>query len=376
MNFGVDGSKAVTAALASSLLTFIVFAFSMILLAVQMASGQLSPRVISRIFESSPVKVTLGVFTFSYTYTLATVGRIEARVPQLPVLIAVVASLFSIVLFVYLIQHVGKALRPVMILTNVAADTRAVIQAVYPIPFSQGGADPAGLNKSDQRTIFHNGSPGTLQAIDIPGLVKLAEQAGCVIELIPQVGDFLATGEGLFRLHAGREASFNEDSLRNCVALGIERTLEQDPAFGFRILVDIAAKALSPAINDPTTGALAVDQIQHLLYLLSQSKLDTGTVRDSSDIVRLIYRTPSWEDFVTLGATEIRIYGATNPQVTRRLQAMFEYLRRAVPAERSAAIEKESAFLRRSIDRAFSDPEDRVLFGVSDLQGFGGGRLS
>jgi uncharacterized membrane protein len=201
--------------------------------------------------------------------------------------------------------------------------------------------------------------------------VEIARRTGCTVELVPEVGDFLATGEDFFRLHGARTGAVNEDSLRRCVALGSGRALDKDPAFGFRILVDIAIKALSPAINDPTTGVLAVDQIHHLLHLLGQRQLDTGVVRDSGGHARLVYRTPCWEDFVTLAVTEIRLCGATSPQVTRRLQAMFEQLEPLLPVERSGVLRKEIALLRRTIDRGFADPEDRSLAGVGDLQGFG-----
>ena len=135
--------------------------------------------------------------------------------------------------------------------------------------------------------------------------------------------------------------------------------------------MDIASKALSPAINDPTTGVLAVDQLYHLLRLLGKRQLDTGVVRAASGKVRLVYRTPNWEDFVTLAVTEIRLYGATSPQVTRRLQAMFHQLVQVLPKERSSILLAEMALLERTIDRAFPDPEDRIRAGTADLQGFG-----
>jgi uncharacterized membrane protein len=286
MGFGLEGSRVLVGALASSLLTFIVVAFSIILLAVQVAVGQLSPRIIARIFERRLAKLVMGSFVFSYTYILATLGRIEDRVPQLPVLVAVLSSLLSVALFVYLMQKTSQGLEPVMILTQVAADTRRVIGAVYPSPFStrtEEHPEPALTVPPDTRTIKHCGRPGTVLAFDAAGLVQMARRSGCTIELIPQVGDFLVTGEDLVRLHGLHTGPVNDDSLRRCIALGPERALENDPAFGFRIIVDIASKALSPAINDPTTGVLAIDRLHDLLHLLSERSLDTDVVRDSSE---------------------------------------------------------------------------------------------
>jgi len=374
MGFGREGARVVVGALAASLLTFIVFAFSIILLAVQIAGGQLTPRIIAHVFESRLAKLTLSAFVFAYTYTLAALGRIEDRVPQLPILVAVLASLVSVALFLYLIQKVSQGLRPIMILTRVGNDTRTAIDVVYSSPFAaRTGA--CGAPKLDAapptRTITHSGASGVVLAFDACGLVEIARRAGCTIELVPQVGDFLATDEALFRLHGEGTGTVPDGRLRRCVALGPERALEKDPAFGFRILVDVAIKALSPAINDPTTAVLAIDQLQHLLHLLGERQLDTGVMRDSSGAVRLVYPTPGWEDFIILAVTEIRLCGAESPQVTRRLQAMFEYLVQIVPEERSGALRTELKLLQHTIARGFADPEDCIRSGTGDRQGFG-----
>jgi uncharacterized membrane protein len=310
---------------------------------------------------------------FSFTYALAVLGRIEGRAMQLPVMVAVFLSLFSIAMFLYLIQKTGQSLRPVMILTWVAADTRAAIQNVFSHAFSASRSSESREFEAPplKWSILYEGFPGVVLAFDVDGLVEIARRSDCVIELVPRVGDFVVPGVPLFRLHGSNTGELEEDRLRRCVALGPERVLESDPAFGFRIIVDIANKALSPAINDPTTGALAVDQIQHLLYLLSSRELGTGVGRDSLGQVRFLYRTPTWEDFVTLAMTEIRDYGAKNPQVTRRLQAMLVQLLQVVPAARAGTLRKEMSLLARTIERAYDDPEDRLLAGTGDLQGFG-----
>jgi uncharacterized membrane protein len=139
-----------------------------------------------------------------------------------------------------------------------------------------------------------------------------------------------------------------------------------------RIMVDIASKALSPAINDPTTAVLAIDQIHHLLRSVGGRHLDEGLVRDRSGSLRLVYPTPDWEDFVYLAVTEIRQFGGTSIQVARRLRAMLENLTEVLPPERTALLRDELTLLHRSAGRSFPEPEDQALADVSDLQGVGG----
>ena len=161
-------------------------------------------------------------------------------------------------------------------------------------------------------------------------------------------------------------------ALRKAVVIGQERTLEQDPTFAFRILVDIASKGLSPAINDPTTAVLAFDQIHHLLRNVGVRCLDDERVRDATGRTRLIYRTPDWEDFVQLAVTEIRHFGGESIQVARRLRAMLENLLQTLPEHRTPILREELSLLHRSAERFFPEPEDKALAEVGDVQGVGG----
>jgi len=201
--------------------------------------------------------------------------------------------------------------------------------------------------------------------------VALASKSNCLIELMPEVGDFVATGDPLFRIYVGGN-DLSDNALQDMVAVGHERTLEQDPLFAFRIIVDIANKALSPAVNDPTTAVLAIDQIHHLLRDIGTRYLGDGREEDASGNLRLIYRTPNWEDFVLLGTTEIRQYGDESIQVQRRLRAMIENLIETLPERRAPVLRKELKLLRTSSKRSFPDLDDQNLADAADLQGIGG----
>jgi uncharacterized membrane protein len=201
--------------------------------------------------------------------------------------------------------------------------------------------------------------------------MREARRTRGTVELVPRVGDFLATDEPLFVLYGGAMA-IDDRKLRDSVAFGPERTIEQDPLFAFRILVDIGLKALSPAINDPTTGVLAIDQIHRLLRYVGKRRLRGEVLADGLGHARVIYRTPNWEDFVHIGCTEIRHCGASNVQIARRLRALLDNLIASLPPHRHQPVKEERDRLDQAIKAAYSISADLALASVPDLQGLGG----
>jgi uncharacterized membrane protein len=369
-----DTARAVLGTMGASMFTFVVFVSSALLVAVQLASSQLTPRVIAFVFRDPVTKWSLTLFVFTFTFCLATLIRINRSVPLVTTDVAAYGSVVSLVVFLYLIDHVGRALRPSGTLGVVARRGREVIEQVYPRPL--------GRDRQPLPATVHDGSgdltrtipspwDGAILAFDVEGLVALARRADCVIELVPQVGDSIAAGDPLFRVF-GEGGGLSAEALCGSVAVGRERSLEQDPLLAFRILVDIASKGLSPGINDPTTAVLAIDQIHHLLGNVGGRCLDDERVRDAAGRLRLAYRTPEWEDFVRLAVTEIRHFGGNSIQVARRLRAMLESLIRTLPQERTPLLRKELDMVHKSAERFFHEPEDRALADVSDLQGVGG----
>ena len=163
-----------------------------------------------------------------------------------------------------------------------------------------------------------------------------------------------------------------DHTVRATVAFGVERTLEQDPMFAFRILVDIALKALSPAINDPTTAVLAIDQIHRLLRMLGKRALRGEVIADSAGAPRLIFRTPNWEDYVHIACNEIRACGGGSMQIMRRMRAMIENLLVSLPERRHPSLLRELRYLDLTIDEKFVLAEDRALARIADAQGLGG----
>jgi uncharacterized membrane protein len=153
------------------------------------------------------------------------------------------------------------------------------------------------------------------------------------------VGTFVSRDEVLFRVHC--DGAVDCHSLKSMVLCGAERTFEQDATLAFRNIVDIANKALSPAINDPTTAVLAIDQLQRLLRTVAGRKIHSGRLADASGKVRLLFPTPKWEQFVSIACEEIRLYGATSPRILQRLRTMLTTLNEVLPEPRRAALREE-----------------------------------
>jgi uncharacterized membrane protein len=257
---------------------------------------------------------------------------------------------------------------------DVADRGRAVIEQVYPIAHDAGRAEQTVTNLpplAPGEVVESTYRSGVVMAFSVAALVRLARDADAVVELVPQVGDFVAVGAPLFRVRGGKRP-IPADALQACVAMGAERTLDQDPRFAFRILVDIAIRALSPAINDPTTAVLALDQIHHLLLGVGRRRLDDGRVRDRDGALRLVYGTPEWSDYVVLAVSEIRQYGTGSLQVDRRLRALLDHLIEVLPESRRPALRDELGLLERAVRRGFRDEEDCKRAGIGDYQGVGG----
>lgn len=375
MDINKDTARTVMGAMSSSLFTLVVFVSSAILVAVQLTSSQLTPRIIAFIYRNMVRKLSLTFFVFTFTFSISVMIRIQDSVPLLTVHVAAYGFMISLALFLFMIDYVGKGLKPNVALRGVAVEGRDVIRRIYPRGFIEScGRPPDTFDQPDvgPTRVIVNRTDGVLLGFDMEGLVTLAERADCLINLVPQVGDFVAREDPLFRIYQGGE-QLSEDALLKSVAFGQERIMEQDPTFVFRIIVDVASKALSPGINDPTTAVLAVDQLYHLLRDVGNRRMDEGIMRDAKGGLRLVYRTPDWDDFVQLAVTEIRHYGRESIQIARRLRAMLENLIQTLPEERSPLLWLELSLLRRSTERFFTEPEDKALADISDSQGMGGG---
>ena len=374
-DIGPPGATALYQTVITLSLSFLVFTFGSLLVAIQVAGGQLTPRIIATfLLRNNVVRYSVGLFVFSLVFAVMALNRQVGSANQLLALVTALLGIACVANFLFLIDYAARLLRPVSIVSGVGDQGMEVIRTVYPAGTGDVTALAAPLREKlgpPARTIAHTGKAGIVLAVDLAPAVALARRHGGVVEFIPQVGDFVAADDPLFAMYGGA-AAIGDATMRATVAFGPERTLEQDPMFSFRILVDIALKALSPAINDPTTAVLAIDQIHRLLRTLGKRALRGEVIADEAGAPRFIFRTPNWEDYVHIACNEIRACGGNSMQIVRRMRAMIENLVRSLPERRHASLLRELRLLDLTIDAEFTLPEDRVLARIADVQGLGG----
>jgi len=226
------------------------------------------------------------------------------------------------------------------------------------------------------QTLTHATEPRTITHLDIDALVRLASASDAVIVLECAVGDSLVEDTVLLRVFGG-DTPIREAALRRGVGLAKERTFEQDPKYPLRLLVDIAIKALSPAINDPTTAVQALDQIEDLLRRLGRHVLDSGCVGDAGGTVRLVFPTPTWDDYLGLAFDEIRQFGGGSVQVMRRLRsALVGVAESATDPGRREAVQRYLRHLDAVVGRSGLDADDQAMARQEDRQGLGLSRTS
>jgi uncharacterized membrane protein len=358
--------------------SFIVFTFGSMLVAIQVAGGQLTPRIIATtLLQDNTIRFTVGLFVFTLLFAVGTKAQIGPDIPQFEVTVTAMLGIACMAAFLYLIDYTARLLRPISIVWRIAEKGINVVRTVYPDTIKSPHVPRAARQPPGpaDRIVEHRGTSAIVLAVNLKKLVAVAQRANGVVEFAPRVGSFVATEEPLFRLYGGA-AAIKDNVLRAQVAFGPERTIEQDSTFAFRVIVDVAIKALSKAINDPTTAVLAIDQLHRLLRQVGRRHLHDDALYDADRKLRLILRTPDWQDFVDLTFSEIRLYGAENFQIARRLRAMIDDLSNTLPEARQTALRRELALLDRTLERLHAFPEDLALARLPDIQGLGGASVS
>jgi len=360
-------AQSILTTIATAVVTLTSMVLTVTLVAVQLAMGQFSPRIVRALLDDRGDQVAIAIFGATFTFAIFSLRAIDTgpggeAVPGLTVLTALAlatASAFALFVFVH---HAGQHLRVGALVDLVGGELRGQLDRRFPLA-------PA---RHEDASLLLSSRPGNVIHCDRDALVAEARRAGCTLELVPMMGDFVTRGGPLVRVQ-GDGARLDRERVRRLIALDDERTHRGDPAYGFRKLVDVAQRALGTSSNDATTAVQVINRLHDCLRQIADRPFPTGHLRDEDDELRLIERVLGWDGYVRLAFDEIRLAAGAYPQVTRRLEAALVDLKTVAPADRQPALERQLRLLAHAVTRGLGDDDDRDAALVPDPQGIGSG---
>jgi uncharacterized membrane protein len=372
-----NDAQTILSVFATSMATLTSLVLTMTLVAVQLAMGQFSPRIVAALLTDRANQLAIGLFGATFVVAILTLREVHGSdtgtVPGLSMLLAYLLMFASIVTLVLFVHHAGQGLRAAGLIDLVGDRTRRLITSIGPPDFTPL-ADPSVVLARE---------PGNVFLVDRRRLVAAARRADCMLELVPVIGDFLSDGAPLFRIHPapGRTAGngrpdatgLRPEEITRLVLVADERVHVEDIPYGFRKLVDIAERSIAQPFNDPTTTVQAMHRLHDLLRLIAVRPLPPTEHRDEDGVVRLVERTLTWDGYVRLAFDEIRLAGASTPPVTRLLSAALHDLKNLAAPDRQAPLDRQLRLLSAGVHRAYENDDDISAALTPDVQGIGSG---
>ncbi len=374
----LSSAEQIFGAVAAGMITFTGIVFSAVLVAAQIQTSSYSPRLAARLRRDRVVIIGLALPTATASYSLFALAALgheanqagEHTAPALTVLTGLALTFLTFAAFVALVQRAFESTQIGGILRGLLKRSLQVVYEAHPPSGEPGheGAIPGAEGPVVE--VPHDGAAGVLASVDRDALVRLARETEAFVEVVPVVGQYVQRGAIVLRL---RNSKGETDArlARRVLVLAHQRTLDQDPAFGLRIFVDIAIRALSPAVNDPTTAVQALDPIEALLVELHHRSLGPSVVLALDGTPMGLVPTPTWDDYLDLALIEIRHYGSTSAQIARRLAALYAHLLEIVDESELPRVLLEQELLAASLKAGFADPREREILSRPDPLGLG-----
>lgn len=368
--FGGDAGAARTLldAVSSSLITVTSLTFSLTVVTLQLASSQFSPRLLRTFTSDVFVQVTLAIFLATFTYSLTVLRAVHsgddgesAFVPRMSVTVAFALGIMSVLGLVMFLAHLARQIRVETMLRDVHDDASATVRATTSSLDDARPAPELAAPGPDARIVFAPSS-GFLTGIDEDGLLSATIEAGALLIIERHPGSSIIKGVpiGVAWSASGRlgddAVARLHDAVHSSINVGYERTAGQDVGYGLRQLTDVANKALSPGINDPTTAIHALGHISAILCELAGRDLGPVLLRDDEDRVRVILRRPAFAEVLDTAIAQPRRYGSSDPQVMGRLFLALEEI--SWHSRDATPVREQLARLRATVARSdFDDTE-------------------
>ncbi|HVM19459.1 MAG TPA: DUF2254 domain-containing protein [Egibacteraceae bacterium] len=319
---GPEGARGILEAIAASVITVTSLVFSLTVVTLQLASSQFSPRLLRTFLRRPGNQIVMSVFLSTFVYALVVLRTIreeggEPFVPALAVSVGFLLVLASVAALVYFIHHITSEIRADTLMQRAESDTLATIDAVHPRPLDAGATPPTPPEIPPHALPIPATTSGIVQAVTADSLAEAAQTSGTVVVSAVRVGDRVVS-DGVLAWAWGAGEAQPEDLTRAVNAaftIGHERTLQQDVSYGVRQLVDMATKALSTGLNDPTTAIDATGHLSSVLSVLARRHIaDIACHDDEGRLLAYVHRL-TYTDYLALACGPIRRYGSTDPDV-------------------------------------------------------------
>lgn len=377
-----DAARSLLGTVASSLITVTSLTFSLTVVTLQLASSQFSPRLLRTFTGDLFVQATLALFLATFAYALTVLRAVRSGsdsggrdfVPKIAVSLAFVLAVASVLGLVLFLAHLTAQIRVETMLHTVHRDAAKTMDAVLNDrdPLAQRPTAPR--RPHDALQLMAHGD-GFLTWIEQDNLLQVVVDEDALLRLEVYPGCFLVRGTPVGAVWPARAGQFDHDTvariterIAGCLHTGFERTPAQDVGHGLRQLTDVAIKALSPGINDPTTAIHALNHISAFLCDLSDRELGDRLVTDQDDQVRLVMGRPDLATYVNLGISQPRRYGAADPQVLATIYSVLSDLSHRVAPEQQRVVRDQLERLRATVRAQAFDPYERAGLAQLDQQ--------
>jgi uncharacterized membrane protein len=374
-SFGPEGARAILSAIASSMITVAGLTFSITMLTLQLASSQFGPRLLRNFMRDRGNQLVLGTFIATFVYCLLVLRRVRGTeeshfVPHIAVAFGVLLALASLAVLIYFIHHIATSIRIETLLAQLAAETRGAVDRLYPERMGHGPVTAGENAEPLVPTDFASGAwivrakeSGYVQRIDSDALMRIATECDLVVRIEARPGRFSNEGDAILAAHPRANVSDEiADRLRGTLVVGGDRTPEQDLEFSIRRIVEIAQRALSPGVNDPTTALYCIDRLGEALYRLAGRDVPSPLRLDADRRLRIVTEVSLLDDLACPAFAAIARYAIADADVIARLLEIMAKLAGASPAAASHAIwELHETIRRESQDHARLDFDRKVL---------------
>ena len=361
---GAEGARGVLAAIASSLITVTGVVFSVTIVALQLASSQYTPRLLRDFTADRANQLVLGVFIGTFTYTLLVLRTVReadegaAFVPGISVTVAIILAILNIGVLIFFIDHSARSIQVSTILARVTRRTLHDIERRFPADVGEPASPPPQLDAANLSWPVEADRSGYLQHVDARSLFNSGHAGGYLIVMEVEVGAFVLRGEPLARIRGEAPTAASIEDVRSAFVLGSQRTPGHDVEFGIIELSDIAVKALSPGINDPTTALHCIDRLAEVLVFLGR-RADPDPIRSETGAVHFVARHRSFDAISRRAFEPIREFGGGQPIIVRPLLHALLRIRDRVPEAKRPAIERLAAAVVETAHERIPDGTDR-----------------